>query len=131
MKKFVTGIVISSLIITALILFFYFKYNLPFEFLTAAIYAALLNIINISTAIILFNIGSKKSNKKFLILNFGGMLIRLLLLLSSIIIFIKLLNVHTIGFISVFFVFYFIYLIFEINYFRINAAKNKTFNYVE
>lgn len=96
-------------------------------FITSALYAAILNIFNISLALVFYYLSASKSNKTFLIFNLGGMGLRLFFLLISVFIFLKFLKVDEYAFIFIFFIFYFLQLIFEIGYFnkRANNPGNK------
>lgn len=87
------------------------------ESLVASIYAGGLNLINSSSAIILFEKFKDKSNSLFLIAVFGGMVFRLFFILGAIVIFLKFLNIDKYGFIFVFFGLYFCLLFVEIWYF--------------
>lgn len=113
-------------IIVYLVLFYLKSSNyISSEFLEASFYSGALNLLNVTAAVFLFNFAVKKSNKQFLIFNFGGMTARMLALLVIIFIFFKVTAIDKYGFIILFFVFYFVLLIFEINHFVLEAkSKN-------
>ncbi len=94
-------------------------------FLTSAVYAILFNIINFVAAIYFFKSSLGKGNNSFLIRNVGGMGLRFIILLLVIFISLKFLNIDKYGFILVFFIFYFIYLVIEINFFRISSLNKE------
>ena len=96
-------------------------------FIFSSFYAAILNISNILLALLLYYFSVGKSNSAFLILNLGGMGVRLLFLLISVFIFLKFLKIDKYAFIFIFFIFYFLQIIFEIGYFnrRVKNIDNK------
>lgn len=113
-------------IIVYLLLFYLKSSNyITSGFLEASFYSGALNLLNVTAAVILFNYAVRKSNKQFLIFNFGGMTVRMMLLLIIIFVFFKATTIDKYGFIILFFVFYFVLLIFEINHFVLEAkSKN-------
>ena len=125
MSKIYKQIIMTVILIYTCLYFLYLFNQISVEFLTASIYSGLLNLANAFAAIAIFNTAVKKNNKGFLILNFGGMTVRLLLLLVSIFIFFKLTSIDKYGFIILFFVFYFVFLIYEINHFVLKAPGKK------
>lgn len=125
MSKIYKQIIITVFVIYTCLYSLYLLNYITIEFLTASIYSGLLNLANAFTAIAIFNVAVKKNNKGFLIFNFGGMTVRLLLLLISIFIFFKLTDIDKYGFIILFFVFYFVFLIYEINHFVLKAPGKK------
>lgn len=94
-------------------------------FVIASLYGGLLNLVNSILAFILLEYSYGKSNKVFLIAVLGGMSIRIVALLISIIIFLGFLNIDKYGFILTFFIFYFILIVLEINYLRIRAKTKE------
>ena len=124
MKKIIRSL---SLIIIAFYLFIAALYVSGFvkgDFVLSSIYAGLLNFLNSFFAFMAFEISYKQNNQIFLIMNLGGMGIRLLFLLIGVLIIIKFLNIDEYGFISLFFIFYFILLTFEI-YFLSSKVENR------
>ena len=93
--------------------------------LVTSIYAGALNIINFLAASLAFKWTLKKDNKKFLLFNLGGMGVRLFFLLCSIFILLNFLKIDIYAFILVFFVFYFVFLIVEVNYFHKSMESAK------
>lgn len=92
----------------------------------SAIYAIALNAANTVVAVFLFELSVKKGNKIFILLNLGGMVLRLFIMLILVIISLKFLKIDVYEFILVFFVFYFIQLIIEILHFSKYRALVKT-----
>ena len=92
----------------------------------SAIYAGVLNLINSLAAFLLFEYSFNRSNKSFLTSTLGGMAVRLLFLLGAVFICLKFLNIDKYGFILIFFIFYFILLVFEINYFRLKMDSKSS-----
>lgn len=78
--------------------------------------AFILNIINFAIAIILINYAKSKIWNQFLKIIFGGMAIRMLLILSSVIIGIKIFNLSIAYFSISLAIFYFLMLLMEIIY---------------
>ena len=94
-------------------------------FLIASFYGGLLNLVNSIITFLLLEYSYGKSNKVFLISVLGGMSIRLFALLIAIFIFLGFLNIDKYGFILIFFIFYFILIVLEINYLRIRAKSKE------
>lgn len=95
------------------------------SFLEVSLYAGLLNLINAILTVYLYNKGYKNTTKNFLIYIFGGMIIRMFLILFLFFIFIKFVHLDEMKFVFTFFVLYFITLILEINYYRIKTLQKK------
>jgi hypothetical protein len=87
------------------------------------IYAGILSLINVLTAVLLFRYSYKSRHSSFMILNFGGLGIRVFFLLLGFVLVIKLLNIDKYAFILVFFLFYFISLSLEVVYYLQTATK--------
>jgi F0F1-type ATP synthase assembly protein I len=121
-KKINSAIIFTIACIITIALLYFFQI-IDQLFLNSAIYAILFNIINFVAAVYLFKSSLGKSNNTFLIKNLGGMGLRLIILLLVIFISLKFLNIDRYGFILVFFIFYFVYLILEINFFRLSSIN--------
>ncbi len=93
-------------------------------FLNASAYAVSLNFLNSLMAISLFLFSYAGTNQQFMIMNLGGIGVRVFLMIVGIIIILKFLKIDLIDFILVFFVFYFVQLILEIRFFH-NFNKKK------
>jgi hypothetical protein len=123
LKKTINSAIIFTIACIITIALLYFFQIIDQLFLNSAIYAILFNIINFVAAVYLFKSSLGKSNNTFLIKNLGGMGLRLIILLLVIFISLKFLNIVRYGFILVFFIFYFVYLILEINFFRLSSIN--------
>ena len=95
------------------------------EFLFSALYAGAVTLFNSLLAAIIYSYSYKKGHSSFMIFNFGGLGIRLFILLISFILIIKLLNIDKYGFIFIFFIFYFVSLILEVMFYSQSSEKNK------
>ncbi|MGE5682127.1 MAG: hypothetical protein ACM34K_14760, partial [Bacillota bacterium] len=93
MKKIINQVLL--LFIVAYIgVYALYKFNIvSFDFLSASFYAGIINALNVTASLLAFNYTVNKSNSAFLIFNFGGMVVRLFLLLGIILIFLKFLNI--------------------------------------
>lgn len=123
LKKTINSAIIFTIAGIITIALLYFFQIIDQLFLNSAIYAILFNIINFVAAVYLFKSSLGKSSNTFLIKNLGGMGLRLIILLLVIFISLKFLNIDRYGFILVFFIFYFVYLILEINFFRLSSIN--------
>jgi len=103
----------------------YFGGFLDNNIFNSVIASLVLNFINSFIAFQLFNISFKKSNANYLIANLGGMGIRVLFILLSVIVVIKFLNIEKIAFILLFFIFYFLLLIIEVVFFMKKIEEKK------
>jgi hypothetical protein len=86
------------------------------EVIVAVIAGAVISTINIFLGYVSIEIAYGKSMTKFMKWIFGGMGLRLLILLAAIYIAVKVLQFHLFGFIVSLFAFYSVYLILEIIY---------------
>jgi len=94
-------------------------------FVQSTVYAGILNLINVILSVYAFNRGYRNSNKNFILFIFGGMIIRMFLILLLFFIFIKYFHLQIMLFVFAFLVLYFISLIFEINYYRLTSLRKK------
>jgi hypothetical protein len=102
-----------------IILFFCFIIGLITSFIFYSIlYASILIAVNFLLFIILYHNSYKKSNKTFLIYNLGGIGFRLALMLIGVFVVIKFLKIDEYGFIFALFIWYILFLGFEINILR-------------
>lgn len=119
----------NPLIIAVLILFlvvFFFQIGLIHQMLTFSIlYAGAITILNFIVFSFMYIKSVNKKNKNFLILNLGGMVLRLFLVLLTVFIVIKFLKVDVIGFIFTLLILYILFLISEI---MIINRLGKSFN---
>ena len=116
---------VSLVILSGIALLILSKLNLFTEAqLFAARSALMLNYINTGLALLFFAYSKDKNNQTFLIFNLGGMIFRIFMILTIIIILIKFLKIDIYAFILVFFIFYFSLLSYEITYFMRYKRKN-------
>ena len=123
MKKTISYLLLLYIVVYSVFGVLFYLKIVDSLFLLSSFYAAILNILNILLAFLLYYLSIGKSNTSFLILNLGGMGVRLLFLLVSVFIFLKFLKIDKYAFIFIFFVFYFLQIIFEISYLN-KRAKN-------
>jgi len=115
-KNIVTATGLISIYLVVLILIMGLGY-IDIKTLKSALIPIFVNLINFIVAISLFNVSGKKNNKSFLIYNFGGLAVRLLLMLAIIFYCLKFLNIEVYAFIFHFLIFYFLLQIIEIKIF--------------
>lgn len=89
----------------------------------SAVYAGLLNLINVLMATTLYSLSKDKPNSTFMIYNLGGMVARFFVNIPIIILIIKFLNIDKYAFILVFFIFYFVSLGLEVQFYTKNSQK--------
>lgn len=90
---------------------------------TSIIYSYLIMSLGFGLGVLVYITGIKKSNPIFLALVWGGMFLRLILLTVMIFLTLKFLEINQNTFIFSSFIFYILYLIFEVIY--LNQRKNK------
>jgi hypothetical protein len=96
--------------------------NLSSELFFSLLYGFIFSTLNFLLGVLSIHFGFEKSDKIFLIIVFGGLVIRLFLMLILIVITLEFLFVRLNSFIFTTFIFYFYYLIVEI--FILNQKKN-------
>ena len=96
---------------------FLFQFSVvPFDFLKSFIIAGVITYLNFLSGYLFIKFSYKKSDIIFLFLIFGGLLLRLFLMLLMVFISLKFLDIKTGVFIFVIFFFYVFYLFVEILY---------------
>lgn len=123
MKQTIRFILITYILVYSFLGILLFNDVIDQMFLTSAIIAGLLNLVNSIFAIVLFEYSHKKGNKIFLLANVGGMGARMLLMLVAILIIVKFFEIHEIGFLLIFFCIYFILLSSEVLHFHKKMKK--------
>lgn len=98
------------------ILFLYHINLISFDFLKAFILAGVITYLNFITGYLFMKFSHGKSDSLFLMMIFGGMLLRLFMILLLVLICLKFLDIKTGVFIFVIFFFYVFYLFIEILY---------------
>ena len=96
---------------------------ISFEIYLSAISAILINFINLSAALFLYHLSINRSNQIFMILNLGGMGVRVFFMLLSFVLILIFLEIDTIAFILVFLIFYSLSMVIEIKYFNKTVQK--------
>ncbi len=84
--------------------------------------AIFINMINLSIALSFYNFSKSKSNQLFLLLNLGGMGVRIFFLLITFTLSLIFLEIDKYAFILVFLIFYSMSIVFEIKHF--NSKKD-------
>ncbi len=87
--------------------------------------ALFLNIINLFLALLLYNISKNRSNQTFLLLNLGGMGVRIFYLLISFTLSLIFLEIDKYAFILVFLIFYSMSIVFEVKHFNSKKEEKK------
>ena len=113
--------IIPVLFFISLVIFLMTKY-LNSDLFFSLFYGFIFSTINFFLGVLSIHFGFEKSDKIFLIIVFGGLVIRLFLMFILIVIAIQFLFVRLNSFIFTTFIFYFYYLIVEI--FILNQKKN-------
>ena len=113
--------VIPILFFISIVVFFISK-SLNSDLFFSLFYGFIFSTFNFFLGVLSIHFGFEKSDKIFLIIVFGGLVIRLFLMLILIVIALKFLFVRLNSFIFTTFIFYFYYLIVEI--FILNQKKN-------
>ena len=107
-------ILIPPIIFLFVLLIFYLSSYVESIILESLFYGFLVSSINFTLGILSFRFGLEKSDQIFLIVVFGGLVLRLFLMLILILVALKLLLVSLNSFIFTTFICYFYYLIVEI-----------------
>jgi hypothetical protein len=94
---------------------------------SAYLWAAGLNLINMIIAISIFSYSASKDLNQFVFFTLFSITIRIILIISAILIIIKFININKTAFIFTFFVIYFIFLILEIVYYKHRLTKKNEY----
>lgn len=108
-----SGLIIYILILVFLKVF----YVIDDKSFFSSVIGVFINAFNFGAAIFLFLQSDGKSDKRFIIFNFGGLVVRILIVLAIIFSCLKFLNIDTSAFIFHFLIFYFLLQIMEITIF--------------
>ncbi len=120
---FAAWVIVVAFLLAFLIMLFRYLNILTEELFVNFITAKILTTIHFFAGYALMGAGLKKADKSFIKIVFGGMVIRLFLMLGAIFMGQKLLNVRDNSFIFLVFIFYFYYLTLEIYYLSKKAIK--------
>jgi hypothetical protein len=88
--------------------------------------ALFLNLLNLAIALILYNFSKTRSNQAFLLLNFGGMGLRVFFLLITFTLSLIFLEIDEYAFIFVFLIFYSLSIVFEVKHFNSKKEAKTT-----
>jgi hypothetical protein len=117
-KLFIFFSVVIPLITFLLIQFLYFSNIIDFASYKSFTFGILIAALNFLIGFLTIRIGLNKPNKSFLIIVFGGVVIRFFLIFALIILTLSFLYVRMNSFIFTTFTFYFYYLIVEVLYLK-------------
>jgi F0F1-type ATP synthase assembly protein I len=117
--------VLSCLIIYSLVYFSVFNGERAVSILVGGG----ISFLNFILFFVLYSISREKPNKYFLILNFGGMVLRMVLMLLGVFLIIKFLKIDTYGFIFGFFFYYILFLGLEVRFIKKGNFKKKSAEY--
>jgi hypothetical protein len=125
-KSLIVSGLLVTFISTAIITFLFLSSNLSGLLYKSILLGAFLSFLNFAVGFLLIKLSNKKSDKVFLTMLWGGLLFRLLISLSLVIITLKFLEINAYGFIFSIFFFYIFYLIIEILY--LNLRRKSQFD---
>ena len=115
-KQLLIFCIIVSVLSLLLIIILFLLSSISGLIFKSILLGALLCMINFTIGVLLIKFSANKSNKIFLLALWGGILFRLILGLSLVLITLIFLEINTYGFIFSFFFFYVFYLLIEIFY---------------
>lgn len=123
-KKILPFLIVAFILFVPLSLYTLFSSKIIDKIIfTSIIYSYLIMSLGFGLGVLVYIIGIKKSNPIFLALVWGGMFLRLILLTVMTFLTLKFLEINQNTFIFSSFIFYILYLIFEVIY--LNQRKNK------
>jgi hypothetical protein len=102
---------------------FYVTSLVSFQNFLSFLLGAVLSILNFLLGFLFLNYGIKKPDKIFMIIIWGGMTFRIILLLTLVFIILYFLEINTVTFIFSIFIFYIFYLFDEIFYLLIRSKQ--------
>jgi len=129
-KKIKYPVILASLCILLLFILHNFQFISIVE-RDSILYSTSLMLINFLLFLVFWEYSKNKSNKIFLIFNLGGMAFRLVLVLITVFVIIKFLNIDKYAFIFALFIWYILFITYEISLFRKLAEKSKNFNKIK
>jgi hypothetical protein len=122
--KILPFLIVSFILFVPFSLYILFSFKIIDEIIfMSIIYSYLIMLLGFGLGVLVYVIGIKKSNPIFLALVWGGMFFRLILLTVMTFLALKFLEINQNTFIFSSFIFYILYLIFEVIY--LNQRKNK------
>ncbi len=115
-RKSISYGLILFLVVFSVITFMRVKGQVDLNLYFSILYGGIITTTNFILGVLSIKFGVKKSDKGFLILFLGGMVLRLFLMLNSVFVCLKFLELKGNSFIFSVFIFYFFYLIIEFFY---------------
>jgi len=115
-----------TVVLLAIYIILFLASNLSSLLFKSILFGTLLSLLNFAIGFLLIRLSIKKSDKVFLTVLWGGLLFRLLISLTLVIITLKFLEINAYGFIFSIFFFYIFYLIIEIIY--LNLRRKSQFD---
>ena len=125
-KHLVLSALFVTFILIGIVTFLLVSSEISIIIYKSILFGALLAILNFAIGFLLIKLSIRKSDKVFLTLLWGGLLFRLLISLSLVIITLNFLEINSYGFIFSIFFFYIFYLIIEILY--LNLRRKSQFD---
>jgi len=115
-----------TVVLLAIYIILFLASNLSSLLFKSILFGTLLSLLNFAIGFLLIRLSIKKSDKVFLTVLWGGLLFRLLISLTLVIITLKFLEINAYEFIFSIFFFYIFYLIIEIIY--LNLRRKSQFD---
>lgn len=112
---------VPPLLVLAVLIYLNLNSGISLQLFSSILYGIVISTFNFLLGLFSIKFGLEKSQKKFLIIVFGGLVLRLFITFSLIVIALKFLDVTLNSFIFTVFIFYFYYLMIEIFY--LNSFK--------
>lgn len=112
---------VPPLLVLAVLIYLNLNSGISPQLFSSILYGIVISTFNFLLGLFSIKFGLEKSQKKFLIIVFGGLVLRLFITFSLIVIALKFLDVTLNSFIFTVFIFYFYYLMIEIFY--LNSFK--------
>lgn len=114
MAKQISFSFLLLIFIAVIIIYLYYSEIITDFHFKSIMFAKAVAILNYVLFLIMFKISVNKTTSQFILINIGGMLLRILLVLSLIFVIFKFLKVDEYRFIFAFFIMYFLLLVFEL-----------------
>ncbi len=125
MKKIIKTLLYIYLPALVIVFLLYNRSLISYEIYLSAFSAIIINLTNLTAALLLYHLSVNRSNQIFMILNLGGMGVRVFFMLLSFVLILIFLEIDTIAFILVFLIFYSLSMVIEIKYFNKTVQKER------
>ena len=122
-KSLIVSALFVTLILIGIVTFLFVSYVMSGILYKSILLGALLSLFNFTIGFLLIILSIRKSDKVFLTVLWGGMLFRLIISLSLVIITLNFLEINSYGFIFSILFFYIFYLIIEILYLNLRRKS--------